>query len=241
MKLGFFSTITFTVLATVCQSGVAAAEAHGGLRKLADTCRCSCVRGDGREGRLIVFSGENANTCVSKKRAKKRVKKGRARCTTSCPSQDSPQQAFPVPAPAPVPPPPAPPAPPAPAPPAPAPVPSPPQGFGGFAPAPVPAPAPAPVPAPAPAPSQDLSRMAEEWLWAHNKRRRELHSDNGVSYVPLKWSSSLEQEAQRFANTLIREPGCEIYHEDQDEMGENLAAGKLCVCVGRVVYVRISL
>ena len=64
------------------------------------------------------------------------------------------------------------------------------------------------------------------WIQAHNVRRQKYHSMYGVSYVPLKWSSSIAQSAQGYANKLIAMSGCVIEHGYQGDRygGENLYA-----------------
>ena len=64
------------------------------------------------------------------------------------------------------------------------------------------------------------------WVQAHNVRRQKYHAMYGKSYVPVKWSASLANSAQAYANKLIRINGCVIQHNYQNDRfgGENLAA-----------------
>jgi hypothetical protein len=59
------------------------------------------------------------------------------------------------------------------------------------------------------------------WLTAHNNRRQKYHALYGKSYVPLKWSQSLANGAQSYANYLASR-GCGLEHS-KSGWGENLA------------------
>jgi len=59
------------------------------------------------------------------------------------------------------------------------------------------------------------------WLDAHNSRRQRYHSLYRKSYVPLKWSSSLENSARGWANRLLG--SCSLQHARNTGQGENLA------------------
>jgi hypothetical protein len=64
----------------------------------------------------------------------------------------------------------------------------------------------------------------EAWLQAHNVRRKKYHEQWGKSYVPLKWSPMLANEARQWANHLLNDcdiPG--VTHEPGISEGENMA------------------
>ncbi|KAL3800336.1 hypothetical protein HJC23_003632 [Cyclotella cryptica] len=70
----------------------------------------------------------------------------------------------------------------------------------------------------------EMTERETQWLEAHNVRRKMWHENNGVSYVPLRWSSQLAKQAETWANKLTAD--CEIIgieHEHGVEEGENLA------------------
>lgn len=66
----------------------------------------------------------------------------------------------------------------------------------------------------------------EQWLTEHNSRRTAFYAEHGKSPVDLKWSETIAQSAQNYANKLIAQDGCQISHlYDGDTFGgENLAA-----------------
>lgn len=69
-----------------------------------------------------------------------------------------------------------------------------------------------------------MSDRDHEWLTAHNLRRKRYHEEFGKSYVPLKWSPTLAEEAKDYAIELLA--GCDhegILHEQNVGEGENLA------------------
>jgi hypothetical protein len=73
----------------------------------------------------------------------------------------------------------------------------------------------------------EMTKREHEWLEAHNVRRKQWHEGHGVSYVPLRWSAALAQQAQTYADKLTE--ACEIEgieHEDGVEEGENLAKNR---------------
>lgn len=96
------------------------------------------------------------------------------------------------------------------------------------APAPTPS-GPAPTPSgPAPTPGQGPSGIDGEWLQAHNSRRTWYYEQNGMGPMDLKWSNSLKDSAQNYANRLLQIGGgddCKIEHGFQGDSygGENLA------------------
>lgn len=60
------------------------------------------------------------------------------------------------------------------------------------------------------------------WVNAHNVRRQRYHTRYGKSYVPLKWSASLANDARAWANNLVG--SCRLVHDQgRPPSGENLA------------------
>ncbi|KAL3791458.1 hypothetical protein ACHAW5_008077 [Stephanodiscus triporus] len=72
-------------------------------------------------------------------------------------------------------------------------------------------------------PKIDMTDMDEQWLHAHNKRRKEWHTRYGKSYVPLIWSNVLKAQAKAYAQDLLSTCGDGLVH-DKTEYGENLAS-----------------
>ncbi|KAL7522163.1 hypothetical protein ACHAWX_006850 [Stephanocyclus meneghinianus] len=73
----------------------------------------------------------------------------------------------------------------------------------------------------------EMTERETQWLEAHNVRRKMWHESNGVSYVPLRWSSQLARQAEAWANKLTTD--CKIIgieHEQGVTEGENLAKNK---------------
>mmetsp|Transcript_16934 Transcript_16934/g.35105 ORF Transcript_16934/g.35105 Transcript_16934/m.35105 type:complete len:471 (-) Transcript_16934:354-1766(-) len=69
-----------------------------------------------------------------------------------------------------------------------------------------------------------MSSRDEKYLEAHNTRRQRYHTKFGSTYVPLKWSPTLADQAKTWANKLLStcdETG--IDHEKNISEGENLA------------------
>lgn len=70
----------------------------------------------------------------------------------------------------------------------------------------------------------NMSDRDNEWLTAHNIRRKRYHEEFGKSYVPLKWSPTLAEEAKAYAVEILSD--CDhdgIAHEQNVGEGENLA------------------
>ena len=61
--------------------------------------------------------------------------------------------------------------------------------------------------------------IISKWLEAHNSRRKKWHENGGKEYTALKWSDSLSQASQIWANHLL-ESGCGDF---------TLAHGKICM------------
>lgn len=61
------------------------------------------------------------------------------------------------------------------------------------------------------------------WMRIHTQYR---HQKYGKSYVPLKWSTTLKQSAEVWANELLKSScGSSLYHDpDNHKYGENLAS-----------------
>ena len=51
-----------------------------------------------------------------------------------------------------------------------------------------------------------------EWLIAHNVRRKDWHTQCGKSYVPLSWSNALADESKVFAVKLLEDSCGDLYH-----------------------------
>jgi len=64
------------------------------------------------------------------------------------------------------------------------------------------------------------------WLLAHNWRRSQFHTSYGKDPKMLKWSDSIAESAQNYANLLSSVDGCFIQHGYQGDSygGENLYA-----------------
>jgi len=65
------------------------------------------------------------------------------------------------------------------------------------------------------------SSRDEDWLVAHNVRRKQWHEEYGKTYIPLRWSDALKRESEVFAEVLLEE--CDLYHDPENVHGENLA------------------
>eukprot|EP00574_Skeletonema_japonicum_P013812 CAMPEP_0201713924 /NCGR_PEP_ID=MMETSP0593-20130828/587_1 /ASSEMBLY_ACC=CAM_ASM_000672 /TAXON_ID=267983 /ORGANISM="Skeletonema japonicum, Strain CCMP2506" /LENGTH=484 /DNA_ID=CAMNT_0048203139 /DNA_START=149 /DNA_END=1603 /DNA_ORIENTATION=- len=64
-----------------------------------------------------------------------------------------------------------------------------------------------------------------DWLEAHNTRRKEWHKRYGKDYVPLKWSNNLKASSQVWAKELLKTCSYNLYHDpSNDRWGENLAS-----------------
>ena len=66
----------------------------------------------------------------------------------------------------------------------------------------------------------------DAWLEAHNVRRKKYHAQYGKSYVPLKWSPMLANQARQWANQLLNgcgSPFSTANHEPGVSEGENMA------------------
>ena len=72
-----------------------------------------------------------------------------------------------------------------------------------------------------------LSLRDKSWLASHNSRRKKYHSKYKSKYIPLKWSSALQKEADKWANQLIKRCGGNnlLMHDPKTGFGENLASG----------------
>jgi len=68
-----------------------------------------------------------------------------------------------------------------------------------------------------------MSNRDELWLKAHNKRRKKWHAHYDTSYVPLRWSEALKEEAQEWANHLLGSCGKGMFHDSARITGENAA------------------
>ena len=73
-------------------------------------------------------------------------------------------------------------------------------------------------------PNEQADRESQ-WLKAHNIRRKQWHTENNVTYIPLRWSTGLTSNALVWAQVLIDQESesFQLYHDDTAEDGENLA------------------
>jgi hypothetical protein len=58
----------------------------------------------------------------------------------------------------------------------------------------------------------DTTDTDEQWLVAHNSRRKEWHTRYGKSYVPLQWSNALKSQAKTYAQELLSTCGGDLVH-----------------------------
>jgi len=61
----------------------------------------------------------------------------------------------------------------------------------------------------------------KQWLESHNSRRKSWHERYDKGYVPLRWSTTLEEESQIWAEKLAAE--CDLVHDQNTSYGENIA------------------
>ncbi len=69
-----------------------------------------------------------------------------------------------------------------------------------------------------------MTQREQEYLDAHNSRRKTWHKSLGTPFVPMKYSYGLAQDATSWANELLKD--CDvtgIEHEPNNDQGENLA------------------
>ena len=70
----------------------------------------------------------------------------------------------------------------------------------------------------------NMSARDHEWLTAHNIRRKRYHEEFNKTYIPLKWSPALAEEAKVYAIELLSDCDYDgIVHEQNVGEGENLA------------------
>mmetsp|Transcript_115 Transcript_115/g.185 ORF Transcript_115/g.185 Transcript_115/m.185 type:complete len:381 (+) Transcript_115:82-1224(+) len=72
-----------------------------------------------------------------------------------------------------------------------------------------------------------LSDRDEQWLVAHNTRRKYWHEYYEKNYVPLKWSAELAESSRVYAEKLL--DACDDYgiiHDPDNSYGENMAKNK---------------
>ena len=75
--------------------------------------------------------------------------------------------------------------------------------------------------------NSEMNAREKEWLEAHNSRRQNYHRNAGKSYRPLRWSSTLSSDAQKYAETLLSTCNTKgILHQKGVNDGENLAKNK---------------
>lgn len=66
-----------------------------------------------------------------------------------------------------------------------------------------------------------MNQRDQEWLDAHNTRRKEYHEESNLSFKPLTWSPELAEDASRWVDMLL--PTCELIREKNVEEGENVS------------------
>jgi hypothetical protein len=72
--------------------------------------------------------------------------------------------------------------------------------------------------------SPTMNQRDVDWLDSHNNRREKWHTSNGVSFVPLRWSSALRDEAAKWAERLLADCGKGMWHDPENhQYGENVA------------------
>jgi hypothetical protein len=78
---------------------------------------------------------------------------------------------------------------------------------------------------PSPAPTERTG-WQQDWIKEHNSRRTDFYQIFGMDPLDLKWSDSIAQSAQNYAESLIEVDGCYIAHGHSGDRygGENLAA-----------------
>jgi len=73
-------------------------------------------------------------------------------------------------------------------------------------------------------PDGSMSDRDFQYLEAHNSRRKAWHERYNVTYVPIKYSPALAEDARLWAEELLHACGIVgIEHEDRNPYGENLA------------------
>ncbi|KAL7529682.1 hypothetical protein ACHAWF_003079, partial [Thalassiosira exigua] len=76
-------------------------------------------------------------------------------------------------------------------------------------------------------PAPHLTRRHQDYLVAHNRRRKAWHEAYGVSYAPLRWSPALAEASRRWAERLLDDCDSDgIEHEPGVREGENLAKNR---------------
>ncbi|KAL9180008.1 hypothetical protein ACHAXT_007978 [Thalassiosira profunda] len=82
-----------------------------------------------------------------------------------------------------------------------------------------------PRPTPPPTPPSNgggLSPRDIDWIDSHNKRRKEWHERYATAYIPLQWSSALEESSRQYAEVLISTG--QFVHDPNNDYGENLGS-----------------
>lgn len=72
-------------------------------------------------------------------------------------------------------------------------------------------------------PKNDLDNNDQQWLTAHNTRRKKWHTRYGKSYVPLVWNNKLASDASMYARELLSTCGGKLVHANTP-FGENMAS-----------------
>ncbi len=72
-----------------------------------------------------------------------------------------------------------------------------------------------------------LSSRDNDYLEAHNERRKHWHEYYGKKYIPLKWSAELAASSKQYAEELLST--CDdigIEHDPNTKYGENMAKNR---------------
>jgi len=70
----------------------------------------------------------------------------------------------------------------------------------------------------------EMTEEDDQWLAAHNERRKKFHEDNGTIFKPLSWSESLKQAAADYAAAIA--PTCQVVAKT-DDYGHTVAIADL--------------
>ena len=82
---------------------------------------------------------------------------------------------------------------------------------------------PAPTAAPVPTARPSVNFRNLNWLFSHNRRRKGLFEENGMSPKDLMWSNSLAAASKAWAEQLVGEGCSAIRHDTNRHGGENIA------------------
>jgi hypothetical protein len=69
-----------------------------------------------------------------------------------------------------------------------------------------------------------LAASPNEWLDAHNTRRKYWHEKYNETYIPLVWSVSLAEESKSWARKMLNHWGCYAWNENNDHSGQTISS-----------------